>query len=153
MGGEKLLVKNREIIISSESPASNLGVWTQIPNPCIPPGLRQGTPGPRCHQLLGQGTPRGIRDASTQHPEARTATLCEPITRRGWLKGGLEAPILPPTSWAVGVQGVAHSMGTVGTAGGSRLGFWLRCCRSRDTFNCCSTEEIICRYECRPRGR
>lgn len=111
MGGEKLLVKNRELIISSQSPASNVGVWTQIPDPCIPPGLSQGIPGHRSHQL-GQGTPWGDRDASTQHPEARTATLCELITRLGGVGSTNPAPQLGlgQGSWGAG-GGTQHGDG------------------------------------------
>lgn len=37
--------------------------------------------------------------------------------------------------------------------GGRRTGFSLHCCCGGGMFNCSSTAEIICRYECRPRGR
>lgn len=95
--------------------------------------------------------PWGIRNTPTQKPKACGAPLCKPLHG----SEGSAAPVLPRARGTreLGALARGQGQGQEAPRGRSCAGFSLHCCCSTDMFNCSSTAEIICRYECRPRGR
>jgi len=100
-----------------------------------------------------RNTPWGIKTSPMPQPEG-----AQPPVQALAQLGGVSSthPALGEEDW--GPRGMVElawgqGRGQEALRGGSCTGFSLHCCCSRDMFNCSSTAEIICRYECRPRGR
>lgn len=94
-----------------------------------------------------QKSPWGIKNTPTQQAKTCTAPCASPCSTH---------PAPGQGDW--GAQGTGElawgqGQGPEAQRGGSCAGFSLHCCCSGGMFNCSSTADIICRYECRPRGR